>query len=217
MATRSGANRKHVMPETSIEPDPPPTSPRTPESKSRALREFLRAGDARCPSCGYDVAGCEDGKCPECAWPMQLQLRPPTSLVPYWVFSLLINGWLFLWGTGGVVRTWLRVMEYHGMVSRRFSAGGSAAQPAGPGVGAPTSFGENFRMYFLSQSLLDQFTMSLFAVCCVVGFAGLLLSPGMGRSSPRRTAWVVSISIATFVATMANYFVTYIVYLMRAF
>lgn len=209
-----------------------------PGAAGEALRTFLDAGEVRCPSCGYDVHGCDGVKCPECAWPLTLQLKPRVSFVPYWVFSLLINGWLFLWGTGGTLTTALRVWEYHSVVSRRFASNasqlqGNAQQLIGPanavgGAGgpagnsttvvsqSPNSLGENLWMYFLGQNLLDQVSVTLFLISCVFGALGLALTPWMRRVSPRACAWMISASVVIFIATMVNYAVIYATYLLRA-
>ncbi|MBN8598213.1 MAG: hypothetical protein J0L78_11120 [Planctomycetes bacterium] len=201
------------MPESSIDPDATDRSSGSGESTRRVLRDFLLAGSARCPSCGYDVAGCEDAKCPECGWALALQLRPPASFVPFWVFSLLINGWLFLWGAGGAVTTWLRAWSYHG------TANGRVASGTAPGAGATgiRSLGESLRTYFLSQNLLDQVSIVLFLVCCLAGGIGLACTPAMRRVSARTGAWLISLSTALFLATMVNYVVKYVAVLSRAY
>lgn len=184
--------------------------------------------------------GCDDVKCPECAWPLSLQLKPRTSFVPFWLFSLLINGWLFLWGVGGSFSTWLRAWQFHGLTNRRLASAASQAQAqaliqqftgrsdsavSGGATGVapvpiaplPTTLVENFWTYFVGQNLLDQISITLFLFGAVFGGAGLLVTPSMKRLTPRASAWLISASIVTFILMMANYVATYLSYLTRAF
>ncbi|MBX3379723.1 MAG: hypothetical protein KF805_06485 [Phycisphaeraceae bacterium] len=204
-----------------------------------ALRNFLSEGTIPCPSCGYDVRGCDEPVCPECAWPLELQLRSRVSSVPYWVFSLLINGWLFLWGLGGSLTTAMRMWQYHSAASRRFVAAVNSAQAqaiiqqftgrsdAGASNGTaggstvpitPTRFAliENLGTFFLGQNLLDQTAITLFFLSLLLGGLGLLLTPWMRRLPARSNAWLISISVAIFVATMVHYVARYWTYLMQA-
>jgi len=215
------------------------TSNAGPSHDTQTLRDYLGSRSVLCPSCGYDVHGCDDAKCPECAWPLSLQLKPRTSFVSFWVFSLMINGWLFLWGFGGSFSMWLRAWQFHSVANRRLAnaasqaqaqaliqqftgrsdaalAGGSTGVAPVPVAPTPTTLVENFWTYFVSQSLLDQVSVTLFLLGAIFGGAGLLITPWMKRLTPRANAWLISASIVTFSLMMANYIVTYLSYLARA-
>ncbi|MGH7244448.1 MAG: hypothetical protein ACREJD_13640 [Phycisphaerales bacterium] len=204
------------------------------EPGREALREFLSTGSTHCPSCGYDVHGCDEARCPECAWPLTLQLKPRVSSVPYWIFSLLIHGWLFLWGTGGSLSIAMRAWQYHGAVSRRWVSAVNAAQAEAmirqftgsldSGVAAPVAVTparstliENLWTYFLAQNMVDQVSISLFVLSFLFGGVGLLLTPWMRRLSSRANALLMSASIVLFVATMLNYVAVYLSILLRGF
>lgn len=221
------------MTESATEPGAGSESGRA--AQAETLRAFLSAGSVRCPSCGYDVQGCDEARCPECAWELSLQLTPRVSFVPYWVFSLLINGWLFLWGTGGLMTTSLRAWRFHGSMGRRLASASTSAQlqaalqpfaggansggagsATGPNAAAPNTLVDNCWTYFVAQSLLDQVSTTLFLISFVAGATGLLLTPWMRRLAPRANAWLILVSVIVFVATMCNYIVTYTTYLVRA-
>lgn len=216
---------------TASAPEPGGESASVQSPRAETLRTFLSTGSVRCPSCSYDVQGCDDDRCPECGWELTLQLKPRVSFVPYWVFSLLINGWLFLWGTGGLMTTSIRLWRFHGSMNRRFASTAASAQAAlqpatnaassasgasGPNAQGPNSLAENFWTFFIGQDLFDQSSMTLFLISCMAGATGLLLTPWMRRLSPRANAWLILASVIVFIATMCNYIVTYTIYLVRA-
>lgn len=203
--------------------------------EARAI--FLRNGPVRCPDCGYDVHGCDEPRCPECGWALTLQIKPRMSSVPYWMFSLLINGWLFVWGFGGAFSTWMRVWQYHTGTLRKFpgaanaaavrgfpqialppaSGGGSSSGTViGGGSGAPSLI-ENAWSFFAAQNLVYQFSMIVFLPSIVVGGIGLLVMPRMKRMSPRASAWMLSASVAVFVVSIVNYVANYLSVLTRMF
>lgn len=198
--------------------------------EARAM--FLREGEVRCPDCGYNVRGCDRAHCPECGWSLTLQLKPRMSIVPYWMFSLLINGALLIWGVGGTFSTWMRVWQYHkGTLSRFPGAGGLSRQLALPpapgglpasGGGASVSAGapsliENVWTFFIAQNLIYQITIVIFVLNLVVGGVGLLATLRMKRLSPRASAWMLSASAGVFVATVLNYVVNYLSLLTRMY
>lgn len=198
-------------------------------AEAAALRAYLSTDKAKCPNCGYDVHGCDATVCPECAGPLTLQLRGRTSMVPYWAFSLLVNGWLFLWGLGGTLTTAIRVWRYHVGASRLRAAAlntaqtnipqlgrGSSTGPVGSGGGAGVSLLESIRTFFVAQDLVDQWAAMLFVMSFVVGAIGLVMTPRARNIPGRWCAWLIWASALVFVATMIHYVARYWTFLMRS-
>ena len=102
--------------------DPPvPGAPET-------LRDYLAGSDATCPSCRYNLRGCETTTCPECGWGLQLQLRPRLATVPHWLFGLMIFGWLAIMGIAGTVSQADRFWNYYRVASNRWMRQNNRAQ-----------------------------------------------------------------------------------------
>ncbi|MBX3390223.1 MAG: hypothetical protein KF691_12315 [Phycisphaeraceae bacterium] len=221
----------------------PPSEIQSAESPAGASQDearvlFLREGRVRCPDCGYDVHGCDQSRCPECAWPLTLQLKPRLSFVPQWMFSLLINGSLFIWGVGGTFSTWMRVWQYHKGTLRKFPSVVNAAPapglprqlalPPAPGSlpvsgggvnagGREPSLIENIWTFFIAQNFVYQITIIVFVLSLFVGGVGLLAIPRMKAMSPRTNALLLTASVSVFIATILDYVANYLSVLMRMF
>lgn len=215
--------------------DPPPVTHADSVGAEPPLRSFLASGTVRCPGCAYDLKGCEEEICPECSWKLQLQLKPRVSFVPYWLFGLMIYGWLFVWGLSGVAATANRMWQYHGVVTnrwiRQYNAGQANAMvqqflsrpdgpstasrlPSGgtlaiPATAGPGSFLENLWNFYLAQTGVDQVSITLFLAGFVVGGTGLLLTPLMRRVSTRVNSWLILSGIAVFGAMILNHLMVY--------
>ncbi|MBY0113316.1 MAG: hypothetical protein K2Y21_10870 [Phycisphaerales bacterium] len=92
------------------------------------LREYLATAEASCPSCRYNLRGCETSTCPECGWSLRLQLRPRLATVPHWLFGLMIFGWLAVMGIGGALAQAERFWQYHRVVNIRWMRQNNQAQ-----------------------------------------------------------------------------------------
>ncbi len=215
-----------------------------PTTTDSTLRSFLGSGSVACPSCRYDLKGCEETRCPECGWGLTLQLRPRVSFVPYWLFAVMIYGWLMVWGSGGSLTTIERAWEYHSIVSRRWARQASAAQTdamirqflarsdsavlagstsdapgalVAPVIPPPSSALEDLRTYFVAQSTSDQITMLIFFASACVGVVGLMVAPFMRRLSPRFNSWLIALGVGLFSAMVVNYTWQYVNIRMRNF
>ena len=55
------------------------------DSRPAALREWLKGGQACCPSCGHGLRGLDVGVCPECGNALRVEVRagPEPVVVSY--------------------------------------------------------------------------------------------------------------------------------------
>jgi hypothetical protein len=55
----------------------------------QAFNEFFRTSDARCPSCGYSLRGCESDRCPECGAAITLGVIVTRRVSTWWLAGVL--------------------------------------------------------------------------------------------------------------------------------
>lgn len=220
-----------------------PPVPGAPET----LRDYLAGSDATCPSCRYNLRGCETATCPECGWGLQLQLRPRLATVPHWLFGLMIFGWLAIMGVAGTVAQADRFWNYYRVTSNRWMRQNNRAQSqaiiqqflnqqpggAGGGVGLlPSSpsgalatpvmppmptFAESLYNYFIALMAQDQVSCLIFVASAAVGLSGLALIPVSKRCTPRFNTVYVAIGSLMFGLLALNYLCSYVLMWMRRF
>jgi hypothetical protein len=211
------------------------------------LRDYLAGSDATCPSCRYNLRGCETATCPECGWGLQLQLRPRLATVPHWLFGLMIFGWLALMGVAGTVSQVDRFWNYYHVTSNRWMRQNNRAQsqaiiqqflnqqPGGAGVGVgllPSNstgalatpvmppmptLAESMYNYFIALMAQDQVSCLIFIGSAAVGLGGLALIPVSRRCSPRFNTVYVAVGSMLFGLLALNYLCGYVLMWMRRF
>lgn len=226
--------------EQNANPDPPPTG------AAETLRDFLAGSDATCPSCRYNLRGCETATCPECGWALRLQLRPRLATVPHWLFGLMIFGWLAIMGGAGTVAQIDRFWSYYRVTSFRWMRQNNRAQSqaiiqqflnqqagtvpnatmmppaptgalAAPVVPPMPTLSESLYTYFIALMPADQVSCLVFVASAVVGLSGLALVPLSRRCSPRFNTLFVAAGSVLFAMLAANYLYGWVSMWMRRF
>lgn len=196
-----------------------------------ALREYLAGADASCPSCRYNLRGCETASCPECGWALSLQLKPRLTSVPHWLFGLMIFGWLTIMGWGGVIAQSDRFWGYYRLTSFRWIRQNNRAQSqaiiqqflsqrgdpnapsllpstgamAAPVVPPQPTFLESLWTYFVAMIPQEQLSFMLLLTSALVGTTGLMLLPVSRRRSPRFNSFLVVAGSVLFGLLAINY------------
>ncbi|MBC7773002.1 MAG: VTT domain-containing protein [Pyrinomonadaceae bacterium] len=99
------------------------------ESEQQRLREYLAEQDRLCPSCGYNLRGSTDTKCPECGAPFTMallgpdvsfgetvrKLGPAGVLAVLWSVAPALCGFLLL-GNIAALSDWLKIDPTYGLL-----------------------------------------------------------------------------------------------------
>jgi hypothetical protein len=143
---------------------PPPSVPET-VNDHEMLVQWLRARDARCPVCGYNVRSLVIPRCPECSTRLKLGLEAENAVWGPWALASLSLA-LGL-GFDGVTTILLFTLL--------------AVHPPPPNQLAPAT------------ALIGGFT--LVSVCCAVGLALVLSRrrAWMRRPRPRQWRWGLAV------------------------
>lgn len=102
-----------MTPPPSTAPTPAPAPPPTTDGLDPLLAEWLAAGEASCPQCGYDISSAPVPRCAECGAELRLRLLPADGGdSPAWAIVLgllsLLPGMMGLLIVGATINALIR-------------------------------------------------------------------------------------------------------------